>query len=89
MNKLLGAGLILWVGLAALDPATGSANAGGRYLNERHNVQPTPKWRRWNHGPGEQVTSVPELDPKSGVKAVTLLLGGLALAMQSRRRTAA
>lgn len=89
MNKLLGAGLILWAALGVFAPGTGSASPeGARLLQEQHNVQQAPKWRRWHSGPGQQVASVPELDPRTGAQALTLLLGGLVLSRQRRRRTA-
>jgi len=87
MKKLLGAGLILWVASVSFAPSSGSADAGNTLL-QQHNVKPTPKWRRWHSNRGEEVQSVPELDPKTSAQALTLLLGGLILSRQKRRSVA-
>ncbi len=84
MKKYIGTGLVLWTLGSMVLPASGLAEPPQHSLRAHHT------WRRWSLQRGEQVPSVPELNPTQGGEALALLLGGIALAVdRSRRRRVA
>jgi hypothetical protein len=57
--------------------------SGAQALGHHHGVAVNPDGKTLTNAPG--TLQAPEIDPGSGVAALTLLIGGLAVVMGTRR----